>query len=42
MKAVICNEFGSIDKLILADVPSPSAGDGQIKIRVRACGVNFP
>lgn len=42
MKAVVCNEFGSIDNLTLDDVPSPSVGVGQVKIRVRACGVNFP
>ena len=42
MKAVLCQEFGPIDKLVLDEVPSPSIGAGQVKIRVRACGVNFP
>ena len=42
MKALICREFGSIDNLVLDEVPSPSVGAGQVKIRVRACGVNFP
>ncbi len=42
MKAVLCQEFGAIDKLVLDEVPSPSIGAGQVKIRVRACGVNFP
>lgn len=42
MKAIVCHEFGSIDKLALEDIPSPSVGAGQVKIKVRACGVNFP
>ncbi len=42
MKAVLCQEFGAIDNLVLDEIPSPSIGAGQVKIRVRACGVNFP
>lgn len=42
VKAVLCHEFGSIDNLTLDDIPSPKVGAGQVKIRVRACGVNFP
>lgn len=42
MKAVVCREFGSIDNLALEAIPSPGVGAGQVKIRVRACGVNFP
>ena len=42
MKAIICQQFGPPDQLVLTDVPSPKAGKGQIVIRVEACGVNFP
>ena len=42
MKAVLCKEFGPIERLVLEDVPSPVAGKGQVVIRVAAAGVNFP
>jgi NADPH:quinone reductase len=41
MKQIIVNEFGGPEKLILHDVAAPSAGDGQIVIKVEASGVNF-
>jgi NADPH:quinone reductase len=41
MKQIIVNEFGGPEKLISHDVPMPSAGDGQIVIKVEASGVNF-
>ncbi len=41
MKQIIVNEFGGPEKLILHDVAVPSAGDGQIVIKVEASGVNF-
>jgi NADPH2:quinone reductase len=42
MKAIICQQYGPPDQLLLADLPSPVAGKGQVVIRVEACGVNFP
>ena len=42
MKAIICQQFGPPDQLVLTDVPSLRAGNGQVVIRVEACGVNFP
>ena len=42
MKAVLCKEYGPPDKLVVEDVPPEPTGDGQVKIRVRAAGVNFP
>ena len=42
MKAVLCKEFGPVDRLVLEDVPSPVAGNGQVVIKVAAAGVNFP
>lgn len=41
MKAILCTEWGPVDKLQLADVPSPTPGPGQVKLAVGACGVNF-
>lgn len=41
MRQIIVNEFGGPEKLVLQDVPMPSAGDGQIVIKVEASGVNF-
>lgn len=40
MKALVVREFGGPDVMKVEDVPAPSAGPGQILIRVRAIGVN--
>ena len=42
MKAVLCKAFGEPEHLLVEDLPSPPAKEGFVKIRVRACGVNFP
>ena len=42
MKAILCREFGPIEKLTYEDVPSPVPAAGQVTIRVAAVGVNFP
>ena len=42
MKAVLCKEFGPVDQLVVADVPSLAAGPGQVVMSVKACGINFP
>lgn len=41
MKAVICREFAPRAELRIEEVPAPSAGNGQVVIRVEACGINF-
>jgi NADPH:quinone reductase len=41
MRVVECPEFGPVDRLVVTDRPSPEARDGQVRIDVRACGVNF-
>ncbi|MEM7028224.1 MAG: NADPH:quinone oxidoreductase family protein [Chloroflexota bacterium] len=41
MKAVLCQELGPPEKLVIADVPSPMPGEDEIKIAVHACGLNF-
>lgn len=41
MRAVIINEFGSIDTPVLGEMPDPQAGPGEVVIRVHATAVNF-
>lgn len=41
MRAVVCRQFGGPEVLAVEDVPSPALGPGQLRIRVRAAGVNF-
>ena len=40
MRAIVVREFGGPDVMKIEDTPPPSAGPGQIVIRVRAVGVN--
>ena len=43
MKAVVCREHGLPDSLDLVDDwPSPEMGDNDVRIRVKAAGLNFP
>ncbi len=42
MKAILCHQFGPPEDLTFADVPSRPLGARQVRIAVRACGVNFP
>jgi len=42
MKAILCNAHGLPESLQLGTVPEPSPGPADVRIRVRACGVNFP
>ncbi|MBT8139903.1 MAG: NADPH:quinone oxidoreductase family protein [Gammaproteobacteria bacterium] len=42
MKALVCKEFASTDKLVVEEMPAPVAGDGEILIDVKAAGINFP
>lgn len=42
MKAVLCKAWGAPESLVVADVPAPKAGKGQVVVAVRAAGVNFP
>ncbi len=42
MKALVCVEHGPPEKLVLQDLAVPEPGPGQVRIRVRAAGVNFP
>jgi NADPH:quinone reductase-like Zn-dependent oxidoreductase/acyl dehydratase len=42
MKALLCKEFGTPDKLVLEEIASPRAGTGQVVIGIKACSANFP
>ncbi len=41
MKALVCREFGSPSVLTVEEIASPPPLEGEVKIAVRACGVNF-
>lgn len=40
MKAIVVRQFGNADVMQLEDVPAPSAGPGQVLVRIKAIGVN--
>lgn len=42
MKAVVCRALDGPDGLRVEDHPDQAPGPGQVRITVRACGVNFP
>jgi NADPH2:quinone reductase len=41
VKAILCTRFGTPDDLILADIPEPVAGPGEVVAKVAAVGLNF-
>lgn len=42
MKAILCKQFADPEALVYEDVPSPQVRGGEVKIAVKASGVNFP
>ena len=42
MRAIVCNQWGLPDTLVLENLPDVVAGPGQVVIEVQAAGVNFP
>lgn len=42
MKAIVCEQWGGPETLVLKDVPLPEPGPKQVRVRVAAAGVNFP
>jgi len=42
MKAIVCNEYGSLNKLTLQDVDNPEPKDRELLLKVLAAGINFP
>jgi NADPH:quinone reductase len=41
MKAILCQRFGTPDELVVADIPDPVAGPGEVVAKVAAVGLNF-
>jgi len=41
MRALICKEYGTPDKLVIEQIEDPVAGDGQILVAIKAAGINF-
>ena len=42
MKALLCTEFGPLEKLTIQEIPKPSPGPGQVLLDVKASSLNFP
>src|ERR1700674_5800295 len=42
MKALLSKQPGGPETLVLEDIPEPLAGPGEVRVVVRACGVNYP
>lgn len=42
MRAVVMEAFGAPETAVVKDLPSPVAGPGEVVIRNRAAGVNYP
>jgi NADPH:quinone reductase-like Zn-dependent oxidoreductase len=42
MKALISKAPGGPETLLLAEVPDPSAGPGELLVRIHACAINYP
>jgi len=42
MKAIMCKTHGSPDSLVFEDIAEPELKAGQVRVGVKACGVNFP
>src|SRR5438445_187752 len=41
VKAILCTRFGTPDDLVLADIPEPDPGPGEVVAKVAAVGLNF-
>lgn len=42
MKAIVCHEYGDINKLSLDEVDTPQPKDTELLLKVLAAGINFP
>lgn len=41
MKALVSTQIGGPDTLVIADLPDPVPGPGEVRLAVRACGINY-
>lgn len=42
MKAIVCHEYGDINKLKIEEVADPVPGESELLIKVLSAGINFP
>lgn len=42
MKAIVCKTLGPPESLVLDELPSPPLGPTEVRIEVKAAGINFP
>lgn len=42
MLGLVCNQYGSIDELLIKNLEEPLVESGQVKVKVFGCGINFP
>lgn len=42
MKALLCKAYGPPESLVVEEIAAAAPGRGEIRIGVRACGVNYP
>jgi NADPH2:quinone reductase len=42
MKALVCEQYGPPESLVLKECPDPEPGAGEVLVDVRAGGINFP
>jgi NADPH:quinone reductase len=41
MRAIVCEQLGDPEKLVLRELPSPTPGPGEVKVALHARGVSF-
>src|SRR4051794_9734979 len=41
-RAIVCRELGPPEKLRLVSVDRPPIGEGEVRVKIRAAGINFP
>ena len=39
MRAIVCEQLGDPEKLVLRELPSPTPGPGEVKVALHARGV---
>src|SRR5258708_34618560 len=42
MQALLCREYGPIERLRVEEVPSPRPGPNEVVVEVKASSLNFP
>ncbi|MGB5346006.1 MAG: NADPH:quinone oxidoreductase family protein [Woeseia sp.] len=42
MRALVCHKHGTAADLSVRDWPEPRTAEGEVRVAIRACGINFP